>query len=190
MSEERGMKKPREQKRASDEAVKEKSGKTWEEWFKILDRAGAKEWEHKQISSYLFEKQKVSPWWSQMISVGYERERGIRQQFQKCDGEFSASGSRTVNVPLAKLYEAWADEKQRKKWLPGVDMEVTTTKGKYFRAKWDGGKSRLSVGFYARGPQKSQVAVDHEKLGNAKECAKMKAYWFEVLNRLQAAVES
>ena len=44
------MKKPREQKRASDEAVKAKSGKTWAQWFKILDKAGAKKWAHREIS--------------------------------------------------------------------------------------------------------------------------------------------
>lgn len=185
------MKKPREQKRSSDEAVKAKSGKTWAEWFKILDKAGAKKWQHKEIARFLSEKQKVSPWWSQMISVGYERGRGIRQKFQKCDGEFSASASRTLNVPLSRLYEAWADEKLRCEWLPDAEMEVTSlTKQKYFRAKWDGGASRLSVGFYAKGPLKSQVAVDHEKLASADDCGKMKSYWFEALNRLEKLLVS
>lgn len=184
------MKKPREQKRSSDEAVKAKSGKAWAEWFKILDKAGAKKWQHKESARFLYEKKKVSPWWSQMISIGYERERGIRQKFQKCDGEFSASVSRTLNVPLSRLYEAWADEKLRCEWLPDAEMEVTSlTKQKYFRAKWDGGASRLSVGFYAKGPLKSQVAVDHGKLAGASDCAKMKAYWFEALNRMQNTLE-
>jgi hypothetical protein len=34
------------------------------------------------------------------------------------------------------------------------------------------------------------VAVDHEKLSGSKECAKMKAYWFEALNRLQGVLEA
>lgn len=44
-----------------------------------------------------------------MVAVGYEHERGIRQKFQKCDGRFSASGSRT----MVKAYAAWTDEKLR-----------------------------------------------------------------------------
>jgi hypothetical protein len=36
------MKKPRTQKRMSDEAVKARTGKVWAEWFEILDQAGAK----------------------------------------------------------------------------------------------------------------------------------------------------
>jgi hypothetical protein len=181
------MKKPREQKRSSDEALVARSGRTWAEWFKILDKAGAKKWEHKEIALYLHEKQKVSGWWSQMIAVGYEHERGIRQKFQKCTGEFAASGSRTLNVPLTKAYEAWADERLRRKWLPDGDLEITTaTKDKSIRAKWDGGTSRVSILFYGKGPHKSQVTVDHMKLASTKGCAKMKAHWFEALNRLEA----
>jgi hypothetical protein len=178
-------KKPRETKRSSDEAVKAKTGKVWAEWFRILDKAAAKKWLHKEIAAYLHEKQELSAWWCQMVAVGYEHERGIRQKFQKCDGEFSASGSRTVAVPLAKAYAAWTDQKLRNRWLPDGKMEITTaTPGKYVRAKWNG-DSRLSVGFYSKGPAKTQVAVDHGKLRDSKECAKMKEYWFEALNRLE-----
>ena len=53
-------KKPRETKRSSDEAVKAKTGKVWAEWFKILDKAGAKKWPHKEIAMYLYEKKKVA----------------------------------------------------------------------------------------------------------------------------------
>jgi hypothetical protein len=184
------MKKPREQKRMSDEAVKERTGKVWAEWFRILDKAGAKNWTHKEITGYLVKAEKTGPWWNQMIAVAYEHERGIRQKFQKCDGEFAASGSRTLNVPMAKLFEAWTNEKLRGRWLPDAEIEITTaTPGKSVRAKWNGGKSRLSVNFYAKGAGKAQVAVDHMKLANSKEGTRMKAYWFEALNRLQAELE-
>jgi hypothetical protein len=185
------MKTARQRNQAGQRAVKEKSGKSRAEWFAILDKAGAKGWKHHDISAYLRDREGVSPWWSQMISVDYERERGIRQLFQKCDGAFSASASRTVSVPLSRLFRVWADEQMRRKWMGKANLEVTTTtKNKYFRAKWDGGKSRLSVGFYARGQGKSQVAVDHEKLTDPKECARMKVYWSEALDRLEEFVSS
>jgi hypothetical protein len=181
------MKKPRAQGRMSDAAVKERSGKTWAEWFKILDEAGAKKMDHTAITEFLYKKHKVPGWWCQMIAVDYEHARGIRAKFQKCDGAFATGGSRTLNVSMAKLFQAWSDEKLRSKWLPDAQIEITkATPGKSVRAKWDGGKSRLSVNFYAKGAGKSQVAVDHENLASAKECAAMKNYWFEALNRLQA----
>ena len=179
------MQKPRETKRSSDEAVKAKTGKVWAEWFDILDKAGAKKMPHKEIAAHLHEAHKVSPWWSQMVSVAYEHERGIRERFQKCDGEFSASGSRTIAAPIAKAFAAWTDEKVRRRWLPDGKLEITTaTPGKYVRGKW--GASRLSVGFYGKGATKTQVAVDHGKLASSRESARMKSYWFGALNRLES----
>jgi hypothetical protein len=184
------MRKPREAKRMSDEAVKERTGKTWVESFKLLDQAGAKKWHHKEISAYLRGEHNVGPWWCQMVAADYEHARGIRAKFQKCDGEFAASGSRTLNVPMTKLFEAWTDEKVRRRWLPGAKMEITTaTPNKSLRAKWNGGESRLSVNFYAKGSGKNQAAVDHMKLAGSAECAKMKSYWFSALDRLQKLLE-
>lgn len=185
------MKKPRESKRMSDAAVKERTGKTWPEWFKILDKAGAKKMSHQQIVAYLSSEHQVGRWWQQMVAVPYEQERGLREKFQKCDGEFAASGSRTLNVPIAKLYAAFSDAKIRNRWLPAADFEITTeTKDKSIRAKWNGGASRVSINFYPKGAGKAQAAVDHMKLSSSKECAKMKAHWFEALNRLQEMLES
>jgi Domain of unknown function (DUF4287) len=186
--EERAMQEPRKTKRSSDEAVKAKTGKVWAEWFKILDQAGATKMPHKEIAAYLREDQNVGPWWGQMVAVAYEHERGIREKFQKCDGEFSASGSRTMAAPMAKAFAAWTDRKLRKRWLPDGKLEITTaTPGKYVRGKW--GTSRLSVGFLGKGAAKTQVAVDHGKLTSSQESAKMKTYWFGALNRLQGMLE-
>jgi hypothetical protein len=183
-------KKPRAQEKMSDEAVKERTGKVWAQWFEILDAADAKKMTHHEITAFLQKEHKVGDWWSQMIAVPYEHARGIREQFQKCDGEFAASGSRTLNVPVSKLYAAWTDERLRRKWLPDAKLEITTaTRNKSLRAKWDEGKSRLSVNFYPKGPAKCQAAVDHMKLESSAECARMKSYWFEALNRLEAELQ-
>ena len=184
------MKKPREAKRSSDEAVKAKTGKVWAEWFKILDKADVKKWAHKEIAAYLHEKQKVAPWWCQMVTVEYERARGLREMHQKAGGDFAASASRTFGIPAAKIYNAWTDEKLRQRWLPGAKIEITTaTPGKSIRAKW-GETTRLSVYFYPKGAEKTQIAVDHMKLASTKESAKMKSYWFNALDRLEKSLRN
>jgi hypothetical protein len=178
---------PKETKRSSDEAVKAKTGKVWAEWFKILDKAGAKNWPHKETAAYLYEKQKVPGWWAQMVAVGYEHERGLREKFQGCDGNFAANSSRSFAAPVSKIFQAWTDEKFRQRWLPEADIEITTaTKGKSLRAKWNGG-TRLSVYFTVTGAGKTRVAVDHMKLASSEDCARMKNFWFEALNRLEKA---
>ncbi len=182
------MNKPREAKRMSDAAVKERTGKAWADWFQN-PRQGRRQAMAAQGNLRLACKG-VGSWWCQMVAVAYERARGIREKYQECDGEFSASGSRTLTVPLSKAYEARVNEKLRRGWLGAAELEIiTATPSKSIRGKWDGGNSRLSVNFYGKGAAKCQVAVDHMKLSGSKECAKMKAFWCDALNRLQSRLE-
>ncbi|MFZ0634429.1 MAG: hypothetical protein WA755_02975 [Candidatus Acidiferrales bacterium] len=183
------MKKTRQTRRFSDEAVKAKTGKVWAEWFKILDAAGAKKMKHAEIARYLYGERKVGMWWCQMVAVEYEQKYGLREVGETCNGDFAAGVSRTLGVPLAKLYKAWTDEKARKAWLKSDAMEITTaTPNKSIRAKWDGG-TRMSVYFYAKGAEKCQVVVDHMKLESAAESKRMKIFWAEAVTRLESALE-
>jgi hypothetical protein len=183
------VKKPKENKRSSDEAVKAKTGKVWAEWFAILDKAGAKKMPHAEIVAYLTDEHEVPSWWRQMVAVAYEHERGLRKKFQNCAGEFSANSSRTFAAPVTSIYDAWTNQKLRQRWLPDAQMEITTaTPGKSIRAKWNE-DTRLSVYFYGSGPRKSRVAVDHMKLANSRESLKMKSYWSDALNRLRETLE-
>ena len=96
----------------SDEAVKSKTGKTWAEWIKVLDKAKAYEMPHKDIAIYLSEKHQVPDWWSQMVTVGYEQARGLREKHERPEG-YQISVSKTLGVPVATLYAAWTDEAVR-----------------------------------------------------------------------------
>jgi hypothetical protein len=55
------------------EAVKAKTGKVWADWFKLLDKAGARKLAHPEIATLLHEKHGLSGWWAQMVTVGYEQ---------------------------------------------------------------------------------------------------------------------
>ncbi|MBZ5536330.1 MAG: hypothetical protein LAO31_10280 [Acidobacteriia bacterium] len=83
--------------RMSDEAVQGKAGRTWKEWFSILDAAGARKMNHKEIVAYLSSKHKVGSWWRQMVTVGYEQARGMRELHQK-PGGYEISVSKTIPV--------------------------------------------------------------------------------------------
>ena len=175
--------------RMSDDAVKAKTGKTWKEWFAILDGAGAKELNHQEIVKYLHEKQGVGSWWQQMITVTYEEARGMRERHQKAAG-FQISVSRTVNVPIGKLYKAFANEKARNAWLGEDGLAVRTAiANKSMRVTWKDKKTSLEIAFLPKGDNKSQVVVQHSKLPNAKASTTMKTYWGKALDRLRASLE-
>jgi uncharacterized protein YndB with AHSA1/START domain len=168
------------------EAVRAKTGKGWAEWFAILDNAGAAKWSHKEIAKHMHELG-CGDWWSQMVTVGYEQARGLRVKHQTAEG-FSASGSKTVAVPLAKLYAAWTDSKTRAKWLSDKIEIRRATKNKSMRIIWSDGAS-IDVQFYVKGPGKSQVTIERRRLANVKEVRQVKKHWTAALEKLQAMLE-
>jgi uncharacterized protein YndB with AHSA1/START domain len=175
--------------RMSDDAVQAKTGKTWKEWFAILDKAGAKKMSHQAIVKYLNEKQGVGPWWQQMVTVTYERARGLRDLHQK-PGGYEISVSRTINVPVSKLYRAFANDKARNAWLAEDGLAVRkATPNKSLRVTWNDVKTSLEISFIAKSDNKSQVVVQHSKLPNAKASTTMKTYWSKALDRLRASLE-
>jgi len=167
-----------------DEAVRARTGKTWAEWFTLLDAAGAKEMTHPQITAIL-DAQGIDGWWCQMVTVGYEQERGLRQKHQKTDG-FAAGVSRTFAVPLAALYAAWHDERTRRRWLGDHALTIRkVTQDKSMRITWAVDGTNVEVNFYAKGAAKSQAAVQHGKLAGPDDVERLKAFWAEALDRLK-----
>jgi len=175
--------------RMSDEAVKAKTGKTWKQWFAVLDKAGAKKMSHQEIVKYISAEHGVGPWWQQMVTVTYEQGRGLRKQHERPDG-YQISVSRTINVPVSMLYNAFANDKARNAWLAedGVTVRKATA-NKSMRVTWNDVKTSLEINFYPKGEGKSQVVVQHSKLPNAKASATMKTYWGKALDRLRASLE-
>jgi len=168
----------------SDEVVKANTGCDWDRWVKALDRVKAYEWSHRDIARYVHEKYNVPGWWTQTVTVGYERIKGLRAIGQRRDGGYEANKSRTYPVPLARLYRGFSDKGNRAKWLPGVDLTVrTATKDKSMRITWPDGTS-VVVGFLSKGSGKSSVQVQHGKLPDKAAADKAKAFWGERLDAL------
>ena len=174
----------------SDAVIKERTGCTWERWVKALDRAKAYTWPHRNIAKYVQEKYKMSSWWSQTVTVGYERIKGLRAIGQRRDGSFEASKSKTFPVPLARLYRAFHEPRSRARWLPDVDLTVrTATAEKSMRITWPD-KTSVEVGFARKGPAKSLVALQHGKLPDKAAATRVKEYWTERLGALEEVLGS
>jgi hypothetical protein len=174
----------------SEDSVRERTGHGWEWWLDALDEWGGVEHDHTEIARHLREELRVPGWWSQAITVGYERARGMRAVGETKDG-FVAGASRTVAVGVERLYDHFADEESRSSWLPeGGRLSVrTATRPKSARFDWDGGPSRVVVGFESKGDRKSTVFVSHERLADAGEADRMKATWRAALSDLKRILE-
>lgn len=171
----------------SDEAVRAATGRTWKQWCALLDRAGARAMDHKEIVAVLDrECPELGGWWIQMVTVGYEQARGLRVKHQTPEG-YQVGASKTIDVPVSKLFAAWNDAKQRARWLadPGITIRKATP-DKSLRVTWIDGKTHVDVMLYAKGSRRSQIAIQHRKLRDAAAVQRMKAYWKDNLNRLAA----
>jgi hypothetical protein len=168
----------------SDATIKARTGCTWERWVQALDYVEARTWPHAKIAAYVSEKYEVSDWWSQMVTVGYERIRGLRDIGQRRGGGYEVNKSRTFAVPVAALYAAFADARRRARWLSGVKLAVRkATRNKSVRIAWEDGTS-VDVWLIAKGAGKSTAQVAHRKLADKAAAARTRAFWAERLDAL------
>ena len=172
----------------SDELIKEKTGCNWTRWVNTLDALGAAELPHGEIAQIVSEKYKVAPWWTQAVTTGYERIKGLRAIGQRRDGSYEANKSRTYNVPVKVLFDAWSNARTRRAWLD-EDVKVrTATSPKSMRIGWRDG-SIIAVGFMSKGAGKSAVALAHTKLRDKQTADNLKQYWSERLDALGAVLK-
>ena len=175
--------------KVSDEAVKRATGRDWAEWCRVLDAENARELTHADIATMVHEKFKAPPWWSQMVTVGYEQLRGLRVLHQK-GKVFEVSRSKTIAAPVTRVYRAWASAADRKRWLADPEITVTTARAnKTMRFAWVDGKTRAEAQFVDKG-DRTAVTVAHYKLSSVKAAGKMKAYWGKQLESLAATFDT
>ncbi len=175
--------------RISDDAARRRTGRGWQEWFAVLDAAGARDWDHRRIVAFLVREHRLPDWWCQMVAVTYEQARGLREPHQTAAG-YQVSAGKTVAVPLARLYRFWVDEALRQRWLPDVPLTVRrATPDKSLRITWPDGSTKVDVNFYAKGPARSEVRLQHSRLPHRQAVEEMRTLWREALERLRAALE-
>jgi hypothetical protein len=175
----------------SDEAIRARTGRGWEEWFDRLDEWGAAERPHREIARWVASVLAIDPlaWNAQAITVSYERARGLRGVGQRSQG-FAVTATKTVAVPVDRLYEAFVDESVRARWLPDGELrERTASKPRSARYDWGDGASRVTVTFLAKGDDKSTAALEHARLADGEEAERMKAFWRDRVAALKEVLE-
>ncbi len=167
----------------SDAAVVNATGLTWVEWARYLDDHDASALEHRDIVTLALDKG-VPPWWSQMVTVAYERFRGLREPGQRRGGGYDINKSRTVKVSHARLFAAWAPE-ARAEWLDVPLEDSTVSPPNSRRMKLPDG-STVALWFTEKGPEKCSVSVQVGGFPDRESADRERDLWH---GRLDALVE-
>lgn len=174
----------------SEESLRHNTGRTSEEWFALLDAWGASSRTHAEIARWLGEEHQVPGWWAQGVTVAYEQARGMRAPGQRSDGTFSATASKIIDAPAERAFAAFADPELRERWLGDLRLAVRReSPPRNFRADVLDDDSRLVVSIAAKDDDRSQVAVEQERLSGSEASAHSKARWRERLTALKELLE-
>lgn len=173
----------------SDTAVRKATGKGWGDWYSLLDAAGAREMNHRQIIA-LVSRYQAGEWWQQQVSVAYEQARNLRDKHQKDDG-FAASGSKVINAGVTRVYAAWTDDGIRATWLDSSGWHIKkAVLYKSLRITWKDGRTHLDVYLWPRAEGRTLVQIEHSKLGTLHDVDRLKTFWGVTLERLRRMLES
>ncbi|MEO8499721.1 MAG: hypothetical protein ABI565_02310 [Vicinamibacteria bacterium] len=182
----------------SNKTTIKSTGHDLEYWFRILDKFG-KTHGHTKAAEYLHAEHRVPAWHGQMITVTWERRRGLRQENQSCTGAFQVSVSRAIAAPVTWVMDFINDAKARKRWLKdaspalvkaiedafaaGKTMELKKPDFARMRYKWLSSVVELSV--TRKASDKSSIVADSSDLPDANTVDVRRAAFSQVLDRLR-----
>jgi len=154
------------------------TGHGWDHWLRLLDEWGATDHTHTEIARYVHDELGVGAWWSQSVTVGYERARGMRALHERPEG-FEVSISKTVELPALEAWRAFAEPSSRSRWLDtALRMRTgTRTMGRSARFDVPGDGSQINVAFTEKAAGRSVVTVTNIKLPDAAAVKRQRAEW-------------
>lgn len=159
-----------------DTAVREATGRGWDEWCDIIDAWPGHTEGHAPIAAHLQTAHGVDGWWAQTVTVGWERITGRRLPHQRPDGSFTVSKSRTMTVDVAELRALLLDDADRRDLFPGRTTELRSrSDSKALRIGFDPGVVLFS--FDPVDETRTRVTATHEQLAEPRMVEEWRQYW-------------
>lgn len=168
----------------SSKAVEARTGKGWDDWFRLLDKASCRKKSHQRIVIEVRKIAEVGSWWEQMITRAYEQDRGLRKKSDAA-GALRVEVSETLPVAAATLFTAWVTANRRPKWLPNCPLTIRKAAPvRTLQVILSEDASQVDVTIAPKGLRKSHVTVRHTKLRGREQVEAMQESWTRALDRL------
>ena len=204
-----GTKKIEKLGRVSSASVKKCTGKDWNQWVAILDKASASAWPHREIALLLKTKHKLTPWWQQGVAIGYEIHHGRRIEGRNEKGEYATVATKTLRMNAKAAWKLLTSSEGMKLWLQpfalfpwkagqsfevdgGIFGEIRTLKpGVRARLTWQEAHwakpSVVQLNVVPRKGEKCVLVIQHERIPSASLKGKLKEQWKKALQDLSDA---
>lgn len=172
----------------SDQAIQDATGRSWDQWVEVIDAGPGRDATHTTIAAWVHANSSIGHWWSQSVTVGYERITGKRLPGQMPDGTFTLAQSRTLPIDPDGLRQLLDDERSLTALMPNM---IATRKSKPgvkapryhltdLALDLEEGQGPdmgvLQLMFDASGA-KTKFTVTHEKLPNPGALDAWREYW-------------
>jgi hypothetical protein len=172
-----------------DESVMANTGKSWDEWCDLIDTWPEAEQGHAAVAARVLDEFDVGGWWSQGITVGWERITGRRLVNQMADGTFTAAVTRTIGIDASELRRMLYDDDDRADLLGGMASEMRSRPGvKAPRIRLDTGT--VSIAIEEKSGGRATVSVAHEKLSEPADVEQWRPFWIDWLEALDEQNET
>jgi hypothetical protein len=169
-----------------DSSVIENTGRSWNDWCDLLDADPVAADGHAAVAAWLAAEHGLDGWWSQAVTIGWERITGRRVPGQLSDGTFAANKSKTMSGDADALRAILLDDETRADLFLGIDSDLRSKPTtKVLRLAMAQGVALLSLD--DRGDGRMRVGIQHTDLPDLAARANWGDYWAAWLDDLADA---
>ena len=171
----------------TDADVKKKTGRTWQEWFALLDRDGAAKLDRSRITRIVASKYGIGLWWRRTIAKAYEQARTARDAAKGIASGPVANTSRAMQQPMRALSATMHDLEARARRLKSRTFADRPAPGTIsMRGSASVGNVDISGDRFEALPSESGVVA--ESIRDVSPVRKMRAFWKARVDSLQKSL--
>lgn len=162
----------------SDEAILKASGRTWSQWMSELESKSFSQWSKKDRLKMLRLDYGLSNLWASRVDAAYAA--CMSDPVCALKAQFGVSISKTFHYPVGDVYDRamqWFESENR---VQLRDIQ----RSKRLHGDWLTDDSRIDVVFHAKGTDKTQIVVQHEKLTSETDIDIMRNFWKQQLDQM------
>jgi uncharacterized protein YndB with AHSA1/START domain len=183
----------------SSQSVEKHTAKNWDEWIAVLEKAGARNLEHREIAALLKKKYKLTEWWQHAVAWGFEVHIGRKVEGRNAKGRWSLTATKSLPVGAKKVWAYMVSGEGQARWLRPLDAisialketfetedgffgEIRTMrKGERVRFSWNDVEwdrhSYVQMFIVKRPGEKCLLAFMHTELPDSRSRDQLRARW-------------